>query len=93
LHSHFSSGQLQALAQRPSITHACDQCIGIGAGALPFELKALVEAAGDIDTGRVHTWDEFKPMLAKLRARAKHITLATSLISRVVSEELDSSQV
>lgn len=36
-------------------------------------LKALVEAAEDIDAGRVYTWDEFKPRLAKLRARAKRI--------------------
>ena len=36
-------------------------------------LKALVEAAEDIDAGRVYTWDEFKPRLAKLRAKAKRI--------------------
>ena len=36
-------------------------------------LKALVEAAEDIDAGRVYTWDEFKPKLAKLRAKAKRI--------------------
>lgn len=36
-------------------------------------LKALVEAAEDVDAGRVYTWDEFKPRLAKLRARAKRI--------------------
>jgi PHD/YefM family antitoxin component YafN of YafNO toxin-antitoxin module len=36
-------------------------------------LKALVEAAEDVEAGRVYTWDEFKPRLAKLRARAKRI--------------------
>ena len=36
-------------------------------------LRALVEAAEDIDAGRVYTSDEFKPRLAKLRARAKRI--------------------
>jgi len=36
-------------------------------------LKALVEAAEDIDAGRVYTWDEFKPRLAKLRTKAKRI--------------------
>ena len=36
-------------------------------------LRALVEAAEDIDAGRVYTWDEFKPRLARLRARAKRI--------------------
>ena len=37
-------------------------------------LKALVEAAQDIDAGRVYAWDEFKPRLARLRAKAKSIT-------------------
>lgn len=32
-------------------------------------LKALVEAAEDIDQGRVYSRDEFKPRLARLRAR------------------------
>jgi len=36
-------------------------------------LKALVEAAEDIEAGRVYTWDEFKPRLARLRAKAKRI--------------------
>ncbi len=36
-------------------------------------LKALVEAAEDIDAGRVYSWDRFKPRLAGLRARAKRI--------------------
>jgi PHD/YefM family antitoxin component YafN of YafNO toxin-antitoxin module len=36
-------------------------------------LKALVEAAQDIEAGRVHGWDEFKPRLARLRAKAKRI--------------------
>ena len=36
-------------------------------------LRALVEAAEDIDAGRVYAWDEFKPKLAKLHARAKRI--------------------
>ena len=36
-------------------------------------LKALVEAAQDIDAGRVYAWDEFKPRLARLRAKAKRI--------------------
>jgi PHD/YefM family antitoxin component YafN of YafNO toxin-antitoxin module len=36
-------------------------------------LRALVEAAEDIDAGHVYTWDEFKPRLAKLRAKAKRI--------------------
>jgi hypothetical protein len=36
-------------------------------------LKALVEAAEDFDAGRVYTWDEFKPKLAKLRAKAKRV--------------------
>ncbi len=36
-------------------------------------LRALVEAAGDIEAGRVYAWDEFKPRLARLRAKAKRI--------------------
>jgi len=36
-------------------------------------LEALVEAADDIEAGRVYTWDEFKPRLARLRAKAKRI--------------------
>ena len=36
-------------------------------------LRALVEAAGDIDAGRVYAWDEFKPRLTRLRAKAKRI--------------------
>jgi hypothetical protein len=36
-------------------------------------LKALVEAAEDIDAGRVYTWDVFKPKLAKLCAKAKRV--------------------
>ena len=36
-------------------------------------LKALVEAAGDIEARRVYTWDAFKPRLARLRTKAKRI--------------------
>ena len=36
-------------------------------------LKALVEAAGDIEHGRVYSWDGFKPRLVRLRARARRI--------------------
>ena len=36
-------------------------------------LRALVEAAGDIDAQRVHSWSAFKPRLARLRAKAKRI--------------------
>ena len=36
-------------------------------------LKALVEAAEDIEAGRVYTRDAFKPRLARLRAKAKRI--------------------
>ena len=36
-------------------------------------LKALVEAAEDIEAGRVYAWDEFKPRLVRLRAKAKRI--------------------
>jgi len=36
-------------------------------------LKALVEAAEDIDTGRVYEWEDFKPRLARLLAKAKRI--------------------
>ena len=36
-------------------------------------LKALVEAAEDIEARRVHTWDAFKPRLARLRTKAKRI--------------------
>src|SRR3972149_6614597 len=36
-------------------------------------LKALVEAAEDIEAGRVYTWDELQPRLARLRAKAKRI--------------------
>ena len=36
-------------------------------------LKALVEAAEDIDAGRVYAWEEFRPRLARLRAKAKRI--------------------
>lgn len=37
-------------------------------------LKALVEAAEDIEAGRVLNWHEFKPRLARLRAKAKRIS-------------------
>ena len=36
-------------------------------------LKALVDAAQDIHAGRVYAWDEFRPRLARLRAKAKRI--------------------
>jgi PHD/YefM family antitoxin component YafN of YafNO toxin-antitoxin module len=36
-------------------------------------LKALVEAAEDIESGQVYTWDNFKPRLALLSAKAKRI--------------------
>jgi PHD/YefM family antitoxin component YafN of YafNO toxin-antitoxin module len=36
-------------------------------------LEALVEAADDIEAGRVYAWDEFKPRLARLRVKAKRI--------------------
>jgi PHD/YefM family antitoxin component YafN of YafNO toxin-antitoxin module len=36
-------------------------------------LKALVEAAQDIDAGHVYAWDQFKPRLARLRTKAKRI--------------------
>lgn len=36
-------------------------------------LRALVEAAEDIEAGRVYSWDEFKPRLARMRARARRI--------------------
>jgi hypothetical protein len=36
-------------------------------------LKALLEAAEDIEAGRVYAWDEFKPRLALLRAKAERI--------------------
>lgn len=39
-------------------------------------LRALVEAADDIEAGRVSTWDAFKPRLARLRKRAKRIATA-----------------
>ena len=39
-------------------------------------LRARVDAAEDIEAGRVYTWDEFKPRLAKLRARAQRIAEA-----------------
>jgi hypothetical protein len=39
-------------------------------------LLALVEAAQDIKAGRVYSWDEFKPRLARLRARAKRVAVA-----------------
>ena len=39
-------------------------------------LKALVEAAEDIEAGHVYTWDTFKPRLARLRAKAKRISAA-----------------
>lgn len=39
----------------------------------PSMLKALVEAAEDIEAGRVDTWDAFKPRLARLRAKTKRI--------------------
>jgi hypothetical protein len=37
-------------------------------------LKALVDTAEDIEAGRVYSWDEFKPRLARLRAKARRIT-------------------
>jgi PHD/YefM family antitoxin component YafN of YafNO toxin-antitoxin module len=36
-------------------------------------LKALVEAAEDIESGQVYAWDSFKPRLARLSAKAKLI--------------------
>lgn len=36
-------------------------------------LKALVEAAEDIESGQVYAWDDFKPRLARLSAKAKRI--------------------
>ncbi len=39
-------------------------------------LKALVDAAEDIEAGRVYDWDAFKPRLARLRAKAKRIARA-----------------
>ncbi|HEY5636501.1 MAG TPA: type II toxin-antitoxin system Phd/YefM family antitoxin [Burkholderiales bacterium] len=36
-------------------------------------LSALVEAAQDIEAGRVYAWEEFRPRLARLSARAKRI--------------------
>lgn len=39
-------------------------------------LRALVEASEDIEAGRVYAWDDFKPRLARLRARAKRIARA-----------------
>ncbi len=36
-------------------------------------LEALVEAAEDVEAGRIYTWDEFKPRLARLRKKAKRI--------------------
>ena len=36
-------------------------------------LKALVEAAEDIEAGQVYAWDDFKPRLARLSAKAKRI--------------------
>jgi hypothetical protein len=37
-------------------------------------LKALVEAAEDIDAGRTYTWNKFKRRLAILRAKAGRIS-------------------
>ncbi|MFM9969769.1 MAG: hypothetical protein ACKVQK_15365 [Burkholderiales bacterium] len=37
------------------------------------KLRALVEAAEDIQAGRVYSWEKFKPRLAKLRAKAKRL--------------------
>ena len=39
-------------------------------------LRALVEASEDIAAGRVYAWDDFKPRLARLRAKAKRIARA-----------------
>ena len=36
-------------------------------------LTALVEAAEDIESGHVYDWDDFKPRLARLSAKAKRI--------------------
>lgn len=36
-------------------------------------LKALVEAAEDIEARRVYIWDAFKPRLVRLRTKAKRI--------------------
>ena len=36
-------------------------------------LEALVEAAEDIEAGRVYAWDDFKPRLARLRTKAAGI--------------------
>jgi antitoxin (DNA-binding transcriptional repressor) of toxin-antitoxin stability system len=36
-------------------------------------LEALVEAAEDIDAERVQPWEDFKPRLARLRAKAASI--------------------
>ena len=40
------------------------------------KLQALVEAAQDIASGRVYSWEAFKPRLARLRAKAKRIARA-----------------
>jgi len=37
------------------------------------KLAALVEAAEDIESGRVYAWDDFKPRLARLRAKARRM--------------------
>ena len=39
-------------------------------------LRARVDAAEDIEAGRVYTWDEFKPRPAKLSAMAQRIAEA-----------------
>ena len=37
------------------------------------KLRALVEAAEDIEVGRIYSWETFKPRLVRLRAKAKRI--------------------
>jgi len=51
-------------------------------------LKALVEAADDIEAGRTWTAEEFKPRLALLKARARRIGGAEQVIQVGASGKL-----
>jgi len=47
----FGSGPLQGLALRPSITHACDQCIEAGSGEFPSSSPCMAQRMGVRRTG------------------------------------------
>jgi len=45
-------------------------------------LRALVEAAEDIELGRTYVWDEFESRLARMRAKATRIASSVRIKPR-----------